>query len=269
MHKVRSFHKDPKALIFLYLSSIIPCLRTKVFLIVAISIMSACSTTQPTNTSANPYDPFENTNRKIHAFNKHVDETTLKPTANIYGRVIPRPVRLGTVNFYENLQEPKRFVNHLGQVELIKATSDVTRFVINSSIGIFGVFDVASRLSLFSDDTDFDETFAYWGLSLGPYLELPFVGPSSVRGSLSMLANYTLNPMSLLSGPAEGASLITFGALNILNKRYEYGTMVDTILYNSFDSYYSARSTYLQTRINKPPEPMVDDLELFDPYSDF
>ena len=238
-------------------------------LLLIISISSACNTSQLANTNSNPYDPFEETNRKIHAFNKHVDETTLKPAANIYGHAVPRPLRLGTANFYENLQEPRRFVNHLGQAELIKATSDVARFTINTSIGIFGFFDVASRLSLFSDDTDFDETFAYWGLPVGPYIELPFVGPSSVRGSLSMLANYTLNPMSLLSGPAEGASLITFGALDILNKRYEYGTMVDTILYNSLDSYYSARSTYLQTRINEPPEPMVDDLELFDPYSDY
>ena len=78
-----------------------------------------------------------------------------------------------------------------------------------------------------------------------------------------MLVDYTLNPMSLLSGPAEGASLITFGALDILNKRHEFGTMVDTILYNSLDSYYSARSTYLQTRINEPPEPMEDNLDLF------
>ena len=78
-----------------------------------------------------------------------------------------------------------------------------------------------------------------------------------------------LNPMSLLSGPAEGASLITFSALNILNKRHEFGTMVDTILYNSLDSYYSTRSTYLQTRINEPPEPMEDNLDLFDPYEDF
>ena len=174
-----------------------------------------------------------------------------------------------TEKFHENLKEPKRVVNHLGQAEFIKATTDVTRFVINSSVGVFGIFDVASRISLFSDDTEFDETSAYWGFPVGPYLELPFVGPSSLRGSLSMLVDYTLNPMSLLSGPAEGASLITFSALNILNKRHEFGTMVDTILYNSLDSYYSTRSTYLQTRINEPPEPMEDNLDLFDPYEDF
>ena len=231
--------------------------------------LCACNTTDFKNYSSNPNDPFEKTNRKIHAFNKHVDETTLKPASNIYGNVIPRPVRLGAANFYENLQEPKRFVNHLGQAEFIKATTDVTRFVINSSLGVFGIFDIASRISLFSDDTEFDETFAYWGFPIGPYLELPFVGPSSVRGSMSMVVDYTLNPMSLLSGPAEGASIITFSALDILNKRHEFGTMVDTILYNSLDSYYSARSTYLQTRINEPPEPMEDNLDLFDPYEDF
>ena len=231
--------------------------------------LSACNTTNLKNYSSNPNDPFEETNRKVHAFNKHIDKTTLKPASKVYGNVIPRPIRLGAANFHENLQEPKRFVNHLGQAEFIKATTDVTRFVINSSVGIFGIFDVASRISLFSDDTEFDETSAYWGFPVGPYLELPFVGPSSIRGSISMLVDYTLNPMSLLSGPAEGASLITFNALNILNKRHEFGTMVDTILYNSLDSYYSTRSTYLQTRINEPPEPMEDNLDLFDPYEDF
>ncbi len=231
--------------------------------------LCACNSTNLKNYSSNPNDPFEKTNRKIHAFNKHVDETTLKPASNIYGNIVPRPVRLGAANFYENLQEPKRFINHLGQAEFIKATTDVTRFVINSSIGVFGIFDVASRISLFSDDTEFDETSAYWGFPIGPYLELPFVGPSSLRGSLSMFVDYTLNPMSLLSGPAEGASLITFSVIDILNKRYEFGTMVDTILYNSMDSYYSARSTYLQTRINEPPEPMEDNLDLFDPYEEF
>ena len=244
-------------------------IKIRFAILLLVSITTACNTTQLANNGPEPYDPYESNNRKVHAFNKHVDKTTLKPAANIYGQFIPRPVRLGTANFYENLQEPKKFVNHLGQAEFIKATSDVTRFAINSSIGIFGFFDVASRLSLFSDDTDFDETFAYWGVPVGAYLELPFVGPSSVRGSLSMLANYTLNPMSLLSGPAEGVSLLTFGAIDILNKRYEYGTIVDTILYNSLDSYYSARSTYLQTRISEPPDPMVDNLDLFDPYSDF
>ena len=244
-------------------------LLRKIFISFCLLVLCGCNTTELRNYSSNPNDPFEKTNRKIHAFNKHVDETTLKPASNIYGNVIPRPVRLGAANFYENLQEPKRFVNHLGQAEFIKATTDVSRFVINSSIGIFGIFDVASRISLFSDDTEFDETFAYWGFPVGPYLELPFIGPSSIRGSMSMLVDYTLNPMSLLSGPAEGASLITFGALDILNKRHEFGTMVDTILYNSLDSYYSARSTYLQTRINEPPEPMEDNLDLFDPYEDF
>jgi len=244
-------------------------LLKKIFISICLLALCACNTTELRNYSSNPNDPFEKTNRKIHAFNKHIDETTLKPASNIYGNVIPRPVRLGAANFYENLQEPKRFVNHLGQTEFIKATTDVSRFVINSSVGIFGIFDVASRISLFSDDTEFDETFAYWGLPVGPYLELPFIGPSSIRGSMSMLVDYTLNPMSLLSGPAEGASLITFGALDILNKRHEFGTMVDTILYNSLDSYYSARSTYLQTRINEPPEPMEDNLDLFDPYEDF
>ena len=106
-----------------------------------ILFLSACNTTNLKNYSSNPNDPFEETNRKVHAFNKHIDKTTLKPASKVYGNVIPRPIRLGAANFHENLQEPKRFVNHLGQAEFIKATTDVTRFVINSSVGVFGIFD--------------------------------------------------------------------------------------------------------------------------------
>ena len=123
---------------------------------------------------------LEETNRKFTLLINTLINN-LKPASKIYGNVIPRPIRLGAANFHENLQEPKRFVNHLGQAEFIKATTDVTRFVINSSVGVFGIFDVASRISLFSDDTEFDETSAYWGFPVGPYLELPFVGPSSKR----------------------------------------------------------------------------------------
>ena len=213
-------------------------------------------------------DCFEPINRITFAVNMGLDKVIFKPVAKGY-RVLPSPVRAGVSNALDNLSSLVTIPNNVLQGELKKAGINTGRFVVNTTIGVFGIFDVASRISLFSDDTEFDETFAYWGFPVGPYLELPFVGPSSVRGSMSMFVDYTLNPMSLLSGPAEGASLITFSALDILNKRHEFGTMVDTILYNSLDSYYSARSTYLQTRINEPPEPMEDNLDLFDPYEDF
>ena len=232
-------------------------------------LITGCNSAAVESIDTNPFDPWENNNRKVHVFNKHIDKTTFKPSSEIYGRIVPRPIRLGVANFYENLQEPKRFANHLAQGELIMATTDIARFAFNSSVGIFGVFDVSSRIGLFSDSTDFDETFGYWGMPLGPYLELPFIGPNSARGSIATLTNYSFNPLSLLSGPAEGVSLVTFGALNLLNTRYEYTNMVDTVLYESADSYSSARSAFLQTRVQDSPKPMSDALDLFDPYQDY
>ena len=122
---------------------------------------------------------------------------------------------------------------------------------------------------MFPEETNFDETFAYWLIPTGPYLEIPLLGPSSVRGSLSLFADYTVNPLLMLSGPVPSISFATFEIVNIINNRYEYSQTIDSILYRSSDSYSSTRLTYLQKlkTIGRGQEQVP--IELFDPFDEY
>ncbi len=234
--------------------------------------VTGCAANEFSSSSATINDPWENTNREVHKLNKNIDRLVLRPTSEIYGTLIPQPIRLSIANFHGNLQEPKRFFNHLIQRKYLTAGSDMSRFVLNSSIGILGLFDVASWLKLFPQETNFDETFRYFYFPAGPYLEVPLTGPSSVRGSLGLIADYTLNPLLMLRGPIQGLSFVTFEAINVVNERYEYSSIIDSLLYKSSDSYSSTRLTYLQNMKNKND---IDDSdlslasELFDPTAEF
>ncbi len=240
-----------------------------IFLILALSCGTTLANADKSDSlSIVPFDPLEKYNRRIHALNKSADTLTLRPASQIYGTSVPQAIRLSASNFYGNLQEPKRFTNHVLQREFVKASNDLSRFVLNSSVGLLGLFDVASLINLFPEETNFDETFAYWDVPAGPYLEVPLFGPSSVRGSIGLLTDYSFNPLLFLSGQLSGLSFVTFEALNIVNERYEYSHIFDSLLYESSDSYSSIRLTYIQKDINIRSKNRNPDFELFDP-SDF
>ena len=239
-----------------------------IFFIVLI-LFTSCNSIDKDSKTILELDPFEKNNRKIHNFNKNIDTFVLKPSSQVYGSTIPQFIRLSLSNFQNNVEEPKRMVNHFIQGEFLLATKDFGRFVLNSSFGILGIFDLASYINLFSEDTEFDETFGYYNFPTGAYLEIPLLGPSSVRGFIGFLADNSFNPLSLISGPAQGISLITFQGLDIINKRYEYSTIIESILYNSADSYSSSRLVYLSSRINRNKNDNMAMEELFNPLEDF
>ena len=214
-------------------------------------------------------DPFEKYNRKTHNFNKFIDKVVLRPASQLYGNYVHQYFRLSAASFHNNLQEPKRFANHLVQGQFARASGDFQRFALNSTVGILGLFDIASWLGFFPEDTDFDETFAYWSIANGPYIELPFLGPSSLRGSFGALADYTVNPLLILSGPIPNLSFATFEIVNIINTRHEYAQVFDSLLYESSDSYSSSRLTFFQRSKSLGQSPKEIPYELFDPLEKF
>ena len=139
-------------------------------------ILGGCASTPP---NFNPKDPLERLNRNIYVFNDTVDRAVLKPVAKGYKAVIPRPARRMAHNFFSNIDDIFTTGNDLLQLKLRLAASDFTRVWVNSTFGVLGLFDVAYKLEKHNED--FGQTLGYWGVGSGPYLVLPFLGPSSVR----------------------------------------------------------------------------------------
>jgi phospholipid-binding lipoprotein MlaA len=135
------------------------------------------------------YDPWERLNRFTYRFNARFDENVFLPVANGYRRV-PRPVRAGVHNFFDNLAEVKSVVNYALQLRFGGGVHSLGRFVINSTLGIGGLFDVATKLHVKGDQTGFGTTLAQWGVHPGPYLVIPLLGPSTLRDGVGYLGDY-------------------------------------------------------------------------------
>ncbi len=140
-------------------------------------------------------DPFEDWNRAMFSFNEKADRYVLKPVAEGYDTVTPKPVQTGIRNFFNNLGEPITMVNALLQGKPGKAARSLTRFVFNSTIGLYGLIDVAGGMGIERENEDFSQTLAIWGVGSGPYLVLPLLGPSDVRGLTGRVADRPLNPV--------------------------------------------------------------------------
>ena len=130
-------------------------------------------------------DPFEDLNRDIFIFNEKLDEKLLKPAALTYRKVTPQFARTGVTNFFNNLEEIDTTINQVLQGEIKYAFNDASRFVINSTIGLLGLIDVASKMGLERHEEDFGQTLGVWGFNSGPYIMMPFLGPSNPRDLLS------------------------------------------------------------------------------------
>lgn len=144
-----------------------------------IALLAGCAT------SGNSRDPLEPVNRAIYGFNDGFDRVIAKPIAETYRSAVPALVRLGVSNFFSNLNDIWIFVNNVLQGKPLEASDDFGRFAINSTLGLFGLIDIASDFGLEKHNEDFGQTLGRWGVGSGPYLMLPFIGPSTVRDALS------------------------------------------------------------------------------------
>ena len=195
--------------------------------------------------AAPPSDPLESFNRAMYTFNDVVDRALLKPLATGYRYIIPSPVRRGVGNFFSNLRAPTTFINDLLQGKPARARQTLDRFLLNSSIGLFGLIDIATPLGKPPHEEDYGQTLAVWGVPSGPYIVLPFLGPSTVRDSIGKIPEfYIADP---LWEPGDVTVTVTRFGLRLIDLRSRL-LGVDRILQMQVDPYLFLRETYLQQR---------------------
>ncbi|MEZ5526639.1 MAG: VacJ family lipoprotein [Gammaproteobacteria bacterium] len=203
-------------------------------------------------------DPWEKTNRRIDRFNNFMDSWLLRPVALTYSTVVPGVVRQCIGNFFSNVDDINVLANDLLQLKLMDAASDSGRLLINTTVGLVGVIDVASSVGLSKNEEDFGQTFGRWGVGSGPYVVLPFFGPSSARDSVGLVLDTLFNPIQYYE---DGRVRTTLTALRYIDDRASVFSMEGLI---SGDEYLFVREAYLQQR-----EYLVNDGAYYDDFDDF
>ena len=185
-------------------------------------------------------DPFENINRKTFEFNENIDEKILKPTAKFYSKFPPR-IKNGITNFFNNLEEVDTCVNQLLQGKPKKSANDLTRFLINSTVGLGGFIDVASKMGLERHEEDFGQTLAVWGVGEGPYIMLPGLGPSTVRDTFSRPVSSFLSVTFHMTETDVNIALKSIDAIETRERLLD----VESLL--SGDKYAFVKDAYIQS----------------------
>lgn len=212
----------------------------------ALALLAGCATTGPRT----PGDPYEGFNRKMWGVDETLDKHVLRPVAKGYIAVVPTQMRRGLSNALENVTEPFSFINSLLQAKPKRALNSLGRFVINSTVGIGGLFDVAGKNGYKPTPEDLGQTFAVWGAKKSTYLVLPLYGPTTIRDGIGTVAATWVDPYRILirkeldTWPAIGLTAFEFvdARANLIDSG------ADTLLDSSADSYAVARSAYLQHR---------------------
>ena len=210
-------------------------------------LLGGCATT-----NATPGDPYEKFNRAMWSFNRGADKAIVRPAAQGYRAIVPKPGRDGVSNFLANVQEPFSMINSILQGKIQRALTAMGRFMINTTIGVGGLFDQASRLGVKKVPEDLGQTFAVWGVKKSPFLMLPLFGPSTVRDGIGTLAAQYVNPYRLCLSECNFSSTelrLGMTVLELLDTRAQLiESGADTLLDTSADSYAVVRSAYLQRR---------------------
>ncbi|MCB9990353.1 MAG: VacJ family lipoprotein [Rhodospirillales bacterium] len=212
-------------------------------------LMIAGCTTNPQTADGEIYDPLEDMNRSVFEANDALDQAVARPIAQAYRSVTPKLVRESVRNFLRNLRTPINMANNILQGDIEGAAGDLSRFVMNTSIGIGGLFDVAADTGLEYEHEDFGQTLGVWGIAHGPYLVLPVIGPSSFRDATGILVDTFADPVRLYLYNTDQeewyyARVVATG----IDKREELLDALDDLRANSFDYYAAIRSAYMQKR---------------------
>ena len=231
-----------------------------VVLVLVAGLASGCATTRQT-TAKQPVDRFESWNRSVYSFNEALDRAVAKPVATAYVAVTPKPMRSGLANFLSNIVYPGVILQDALQLKPNRFVRDTGRLLVNTTVGIGGLFDPATKLGLETNNEDFGQTLGYWGVPSGPYLMLPILGPSTVRDTVGTVADHFTQPESHLNNKLLGWGLS--GARLVDRRASLLGT--EASLKRYLDPYAFIRNSYLQRREfliydgNPPEQPFEEE----------
>jgi phospholipid-binding lipoprotein MlaA len=244
-----------------------------VVLLLAAGVLASCG---PAPIPEGINDPLEQQNRAMHEVNKALDRNAVRPVARAYGDVVPGPGRTAIANIGSNVALPSNIVNGLLQADLPSASTNTARFLINTTVGIGGLLDPATAIGVLRDDKDFGETLHRWGVGEGNYVELPVIGPTTERDLAGMLVDVFLNPLRFILPDVEANWATGFQIAAGIGSRDRFSDTIDSVLYESADSYAQTRLLFLQNRRYElgqggPSGEFIDPYEdagFIDPYED-
>lgn len=218
---------------------------TPLALALVVFCLSACASRELAMETG---DPFEPTNRAIFAVNDAIDEAVVGPAARAYDTVTPEPVQTGVRNFMTNLNQPVVFANAILQGDVHAAGDTVGRFVMNTTIGVGGLFDVATHEGVPQHRRDFGQTLAKWGVGDGPYLVLPLLGPSNLRDASGRFVDRYPHPLNWNEEESSEALAWSLRGLNGLDARASLEETLQSLDRTAIDPYVQARSAWRQSR---------------------
>ena len=210
-------------------------------------LLGACATTMPPDAGRNPADPWERYNRNMFAFNDALDRALLKPVAQGYEAVVPQPIRTCVSNFFANIEDVPIALNNLLQGKPAETISDVSRFLINTTVGIGGCFDMASKMDIPKHEEDFGQTLGRWGSAPGPYFVIPLFGPSTARDAAGRVVDAYTNPITYLQEPRDRNWLFFGDTVDFRANLLPAERSIEGV---GLDRYTLIRDVYLQRRRN-------------------
>lgn len=212
-------------------------------LLVPSIFLSGCSTVA----NKVPHDPWEGFNRQVYVFNDTLDIYALKPAAKGYKAVTPDIVETGVRNFFANLGDVRNFVNNLLQLKFVPAGIDLSRIAFNTTMGLGGLIDVATPLGYPRSNEDFGQTLGTWGLGSGPYVVMPFLGPSTLRDVSGLPVDWVASPVRYVESNSDQWALVLLDTVSLRAELLKASSIRDTA---ALDPYIFTREAFLQRRVS-------------------
>ena len=219
--------------------------RGLVLLVLLAALLQGCASTRAARAAFDEVDPWENMNRKVFAFNEKLDDWVMRPVAQAYVDVMPALVRTGVRNFMGNLGDVWTTVNAGLQLKGQVAAESFMRVAVNTTLGLYGVLDIASEAGIEKRKEDLGQTLGYWGVKPGPFLMLPVLGPSTVRDAAALPLDWQASPSQYFSDPGTRTGMTV---LNATETRAGLLKATDALKQASLDPYSFVRDGWLQKR---------------------